>query len=408
MPQLLDRARTGTDTTVTAADAPPPAEIRARDIVCFSHDWTGDPLSKTHLMRLLAKHNRILWVNSIGYRAPTASARDVKRAFRKLAAAVAPVREVEPNIHVLNPLVIPAYGKASIRRLNQKLLRFQVKSAMRKLRFQRPMNWVFNPAAGMIAGTLGEEQLIYYCVDEYTALSGVPTQSMAQIEAELLRKADLVVVSADRLLQAKKRTNPTAVLVRHGVDFTHFRKALDPSTVVPAEIVSLGRPLIGYFGLIASDWIDLPLLCHVAENLPAASIVMLGKTTMDVSALAKYPNVRLLGRKPYESLPAYCKGFDVALIPFPINEATLHSNPLKAREYLAAGLPVVSTAIPEVEVLNCCRIGRNPQEFVEQIRQALVEPGPSAQRSELMREHSWEARLADVSHHLQAITGRQD
>src|SRR5690242_2448946 len=88
-----------------------PADIlHGRDILCFSHDWTGDPLSKTHLMRLLARDNRILWVNSIGYRTPSASRADLGRAFRKLAAATQPIREVEPNIFVVNPLAIPAYG----------------------------------------------------------------------------------------------------------------------------------------------------------------------------------------------------------------------------------------------------------------------------------------------------------
>src|SRR5690349_1718406 len=90
------------------------ARLRGRDILCFSHDWTGDPLSKTHLMRLLAKENRILWVNSIGYRAPTVSTADVSRIFQKLAAATRPITEVERNIFVLNPLAVPAYGRASI------------------------------------------------------------------------------------------------------------------------------------------------------------------------------------------------------------------------------------------------------------------------------------------------------
>src|SRR5438034_9234015 len=93
--------------------------LRGRDIVCFSHDWSGDPLSKTHLMRLLARENRILWVNSIGYRAPTVSRADLGRALRKLTAAVQPLQEPEPNLFVLNPLVVPAYGSAAIRAVNR-------------------------------------------------------------------------------------------------------------------------------------------------------------------------------------------------------------------------------------------------------------------------------------------------
>src|SRR3954453_22166870 len=85
--------------------------LRGREILCFSHDWSGDPLSKTHLMRLLARDNRVLWVNSIGYRAPHASGRDLSRAAKKILAAATPLAEPEPNIHVLNPLVIPANGR---------------------------------------------------------------------------------------------------------------------------------------------------------------------------------------------------------------------------------------------------------------------------------------------------------
>src|SRR3954453_2100111 len=96
--------------------------LRGRAILCLSQDWSGDPLSKTHLMRLLARDNRVLWVNSIGYRAPTASQADLSRALRKLAAAAGPVREPEPNIYVLNTLAVPAYGRPAIRALNRGLL----------------------------------------------------------------------------------------------------------------------------------------------------------------------------------------------------------------------------------------------------------------------------------------------
>src|SRR5437763_12426897 len=135
-------------------------------VLCFSHDWTGDPLSKTHLMRLLARDNRVLWVNSIGYRTPGLNKADVGRLWRKLTAARQPLREVERNIFVLNPLAVPAYGMRAARALNRWWLRRQVRSAMRKLRFSRPINWVFNPAAAVLARTLGEEVLIYQCVDE--------------------------------------------------------------------------------------------------------------------------------------------------------------------------------------------------------------------------------------------------
>lgn len=384
--------------------ARPGRVLAGRDMLCFSHDWTGDPLSKTHLMRLLAKENRVLWVNSIGYRSPSlGSKRDLGRIVAKLKAVAEPIREVEPNLFVFSPLVIPAWGNPALRRLNARLLRWQVRRAMRQLRFRRPLNWVFNPAAGVLAGQLGEERVIYYCVDEYTAFKGVDTTALAEIERGLIDKADLVVVSAEKLLASKRSPHAPTVLVRHGVDFDHFAKTLRPETVVPPEIASLPRPIIGYFGLIADDWVDVPLLVHTARSFPTGSLVLLGKTTMDVSALAAEPNVHLLGRKPYSDLPAYCKGFDAAVIPFPVTEVTLNANPLKAREYLAAGLPVVSTDIPEVRVLPHCRIARSPDEFVAELRTALEKPGPQAEISESVRDESWAARLADVERHLAPI-----
>src|SRR6187399_2803491 len=111
----------------------PRNKLRGRDILCFSHDWTGDPLSKTHLMRVLAKDNRILWINAIANRMPTTSSKDVSRIYKKLKAFTEPIREVEPNIFVLNPLAFPSYGNKSILKINQRFLAGQVKKAMRKL-----------------------------------------------------------------------------------------------------------------------------------------------------------------------------------------------------------------------------------------------------------------------------------
>jgi glycosyltransferase involved in cell wall biosynthesis len=373
--------------------------LRGRNILCFSHDWTGDPLSKTHLMRLLARENRVLWINSIGYRTPGVNKADIGRAWKKLRAARQSLKEVERNIFTLNPLAIPAYGFKAARAINRLWLRRQVKNAMRHLKFDDPINWVFNPAAEVIAGKLGESLLIYQCVDEYSAFSGVVSTAIASMEERLLRKSDLVIVSADRLLQSKAKFNPHTVLVRHGVDYSHFRRALDAATKIPEEIANLPRPIIGFFGLVA-DWVDVDMMAAVARHFSAGSLVVLGKATTDITPLRNTPNVHILGRKPYQDLPAYCKGFDVALNPFRINELTLNANPLKVREYLAAGLPVVSTDIPEVAVLQQCRIGRNQQEFVRQIELALERPGPQVEISEAIRAESWEARLEEIEGHL--------
>jgi hypothetical protein len=166
---------------------------------------------------------------------PTTSSKDINRIFRKLKSFTEPIREVEPNIFVLNPLAIPAYGNEIVRQFNEKFLVSQVKKAMRKLDFKTPINMIFNPAAGLLAGKIGESELVYYCVDEYTAFTGA-SKGLKEIEEELFKRADLVIVSAEKLLDYKKQFNRNTFIIRHGVDFSHFRKALDDKTKIPDEI----------------------------------------------------------------------------------------------------------------------------------------------------------------------------
>ncbi len=372
--------------------------LRGQDILCFSHDWTGDPLSKTHLMRVLSKDNRILWINAIANRMPTASTKDVKRMFTKLKKFTEPVREVEPNIFVLNPLAIPTYGSSLVRSFNQKFLLSQVKKAMRKLKFERPINMVFNPAAGLLAGKLNESEIIYYCVDDYTEFTGVAS-GLKEIEEELFRKAGLVVVSAEKLFDDKKKYNENTQIIRHGTDWKHFRKSLDDATEIPAEIKNLPKPIIGFHGLLA-DWVDFELIKKIAEKYKDGSVVLIGKIAVDaeqkVKVLNDVKNVHFLGRKPYEELPNYCKGFDVALNPFVINDLTLAANPLKVREYLAAGLQTVSTDIPEVRILKHCLVGESHEHFIEQIENALNNPIEKEIISDEISHESWDAKVDEL------------
>ena len=370
----------------------------SRDIICFSHDWTGDPLSKTHLMRVLAKDNRILWINSLANRMPTTSSKDVKRVFSKLKRFTEPVKEVEENIFVLNPLAVPSYGGELVRSFNRRFLLSQVRKAIRQLGFENPLNMVFNPAAGLLAGKLNEDKLIYYCVDEYTAFTGV-APGLKEIEEDLFRKSDLVVVSAEKLLDDKKKYNENTHLIRHGTDWTHFRKAVDGKLEIPEEIRDLPRPIIGFHGLLA-DWVDFEGLRAVAEHFSEGSVVLVGKVAVDaekkIKVLDGVSNIHMTGRKPYESLPAYCSFFDVGLNPFIINELTLAANPLKVREYLAAGLNVVSSDLPEVRILDHCITYDDRAGFIRGIEDALALQTPRSVISDSIRDESWEAKVDEL------------
>ncbi|HLM45904.1 MAG TPA: spore coat polysaccharide biosynthesis glycosyltransferase ExoP [Myxococcaceae bacterium] len=376
--------------------------LRGRDLVVFSNDWDGDPLSKVHIMRILSKENRVLWVNSIGNRAPKANAHDLQRIWRKLSSFTEGIREVEPNLFVLAPLAIPFYGSEAVRMANRELLRVQVKRAMKQLRFQRPISWSFLPASAPVSGTLGEEFVVYHCVDEFSAFSDTNGRHIAELEERLLRKADLCITSAERLRENKAKMNPNTVLVRHGVDYQHFVKACDASTAIPEDIANLPKPIIGFFGLVA-DWVDQEAIIATAKAHPEGSVVIIGKVAPDCDAYAlkAVPNIHLLGRKSYASLPGYCKAFDVALMPFTVNELTLNANPLKVREYLAAGLPVVSTDIPEVRKVGLCKMATSTEDFVRKVDECLAEgPGPSRERAERIFHESWDARVEEIRGHV--------
>ncbi len=372
--------------------------LRGRDLVVFSNDWDGDPLSKVHIMRILSRENRVLWVNSIGNRAPKANAHDLNRIWRKLASFTEGIREVEPNLFVLAPLAVPFYGSEAVRALNRTLLRAQVLRAMRQLKFNKPISWSFLPASAPVSGRLGEEFVVYHCVDEFSAFSDTNGRHIAEMEEQLLRRADLVITSAERLRENKARVNPSTVLVRHGVDFNHFVKACDPATRIPDDIANLPRPIFGFFGLVA-DWVDLEAIAATARAHPEGSVVVIGKVApdADVSALKAERNIHMLGRKAYADLPGYCRAFDVALMPFKVNELTLNANPLKVREYLAAGLPVVSSDIPEVRKVGLCKLATSTEDFVRKVDECLAEgAGPTRARAERIRHESWEAKVEEI------------
>jgi glycosyltransferase involved in cell wall biosynthesis len=306
---------------------------------------------------------------------------------------------VANNISVFAPLVIPFHGNRAARWVNRRLLAWSLRRACRKLGFQKPITWTFVPSSADVAGSLGERLLIYHCVDEFSKFTGTDEAAIGGMEQGLMEKADMVVVSSTRLYETKQRYNPNTFLVTHGVDVAHFRKACLPAVEAPADCADLKHPVIGFFGLVA-DWVDLEVVRHLAASRPQWSLLLIGDVQTDTSALRELSNVHLLGRRSYASLPAYCKAFDVAILPFVVNDLTEAANPLKLREYLAAGLPVVATPLPEVlKLSSLVRMARTPGEFLEQVEGLLNEGkrGPDPAVSVLMERESWDQKVEDLS-----------
>jgi glycosyltransferase involved in cell wall biosynthesis len=374
-------------------------ELQGQDIICFANDWDSDPLSKKHIMTRLARQNRVLWVNSIGTRNPQASAHDLRRASEKLWQSFSGYKRVADNIFVFSPIAIPFHGNSLAHRVNRAWLSWSVRHISKQLGFRDPITWTFLPTAAGVAGSLGERLVIYHCVDEFSEFTGTDKQALLEIERQLMRRADLVIVSSQPLLEAKRINNPNTFLVTHGVDVEHFRKACDRETTVPQDIAQLREPVIGFFGLVA-DWVDLKLLRFLALARPRWSFALIGKCDTDARILEGLPNVHLLGKRNYRDLPAYCKAFRVAVLPFAINALTIAANPLKLREYLAAGLPVVATAIPEADRLRrLVRTAATDQQFLEQIDALLAEGsgGPQIAISRAMDHESWDEKVSELS-----------
>jgi glycosyltransferase involved in cell wall biosynthesis len=379
--------------------------LEGRDIVCFANDWSGDPLSKKHIMRRLARHNRVLWVNSLGNRSPRANVRDLRRIFDKLQRFAGGLYQVEPNIHVLSPLAVPSYRSPMMRRLNEVVVGATVRGAMKRLNFAKPIVYTFVPASAWVAGQLGADRVIYHCVDEYSAFDGAGRDILA-LEEELLLRSDLVITCSEPLLESKGKINSNTILVRHGVEHEHFARACDDDTVIPDDVARLPRPIAGFYGLVA-EWVDLEALDEVARALVGGSLVIVGDiNNADRDGLARLHarhNVHFLGRRPYDELPGYCKAFDVALLPFKKNELTENANPLKLREYLAAGLPVVATDIPEAVALvdRGVYLAGAPSSFAARVIDALRDgPGPRRARSRAMADESWDAKVEEIEERL--------
>ncbi len=371
----------------------------APGIIAFAKDWHEDPTSNHHVLRELAKSRRVLWLNSVGTRTPKlSSGRDLGKIRRKLGEFARGPVNVENDLWVFSPFAIPMHHNAAVRRMNRAILRATIGVLRRRLGLDDFHLWTFLPNVADYVGVLGESLSVYYCVDEWSMFAYLDRGETEAAERALLAKVDCVFAINAELAERKRARNPATHLAPHGVDHALFARALDDATVVPADIAALARPVLGFYGTLR-DWVDLDLVADVARARPNWSIALLGQQLDDVSRVAGLPNVHLLGRKAHVDLPAYCKGMDVGLIPYRIDERMKFVNPIKLREYLSAGLPVVSTPVPEVRRYDhLCSIADGAPAFIDAVERALASDSPERkkERSAAMAVETWPMRVAAV------------
>lgn len=372
-------------------------------VVAFANDWSTDPTSKHHLMRLLALRTPVLWIETTGMRRPTVtSAADWRRVVAKLRRMGGALRPGTTGLTVLSPPALPFPTSAIARRLNGWLYQRTVRRAMRQLGWtEAPVLWVYVPTPARYLTWLPARGLVYHCVDRWWAFDDYDSWEMLACHEILCRRADHVFASSLELKADCDKLTTKVTYVPHGVDWEHFHKAINSDVPRPADIPDNGRPVIGFIGLI-DTWIDLDLLSAVARAHPEADLVLIGASRVPLDALTALPNVRALGRKPFSELPAYLRTFAVSLVPFRLNDLTLAVNPIKLREYLSAGVPVVTTALPELlpfRGVTGVDVVDTQAEFVAAVSRLLASPMSSSGRvalSESMRNESWEGRLGSM------------
>jgi glycosyltransferase involved in cell wall biosynthesis len=379
-------------------------------IIYFGNDWNAENrTSSHHIAARLAKKHPLLYVDCPGLRAPKASGRDVKKLVKKLRQAAALPRKVgEQTWHMVLPQ-FPFRRLPLAPELNRELGALLVRRAARHLGMERPLLWFAVPHPGILLGKLGERFSVYYCIDDYSALPDVDKTQIQAMDRHLTEKANQVFVSAQTLFDAKSGMNPNLVYSPHGVDVEHFGRAASDSLAVAEPARKLGHPVIGFFGLI-EGWIDLELLHFLAKSRPSWTFLLLGRVAVDVSALQKLGNVIFPGPQPYGDLPSWAKAFDVAIYPGGQNEFVRNANPLKIREYLATGKPVVSVSSREVERFRgVVRIANTQEEFLHEIDDALANDTAAAReaRLKMVSTMSWDARVDEVMARVEATMAGQ-
>ncbi|MBI5865079.1 MAG: glycosyltransferase [Planctomycetes bacterium] len=372
--------------------------ISGRHIVCVASNWSEPPTGKHHIMRRLARDNSVLWINYHASRAPRICWADFQHALSRLRESAAPPPSGCGDLRAVTPLLVPWPTLSLARRYNALRLNRTVRNTCDGR--TRKQLWLFTPDVPEIIHGGDWERVVYCCVDEFAAFSGVNAKLVAELERRTMAAADTVITTSPPLYEARRSKHPNVHLVPHGVDFEHFARARPlRGHGVPADVADLSGPVLGYFGLIG-DYVDVELLANVASRRKHWNLVLIGDVRADVSRLTKLSNVRMLGRRAYEDLPAYCAAFDAGLIPFRASRLSHAVNPIKLREYLAAGLPVISSPMPAVaDYQPAVQFAATPDELV-----AAVERLPELRESSQVRriqdavaQESWDVRVEQLS-----------
>ena len=375
-------------------------------IVLATADW-DHPLwtNKQHTaVSLAALGHRVLYVESLGLRPPRKGTADLPRILKRLRRVARPPRQVQRGIWVWSPLVLPGASHPLARRLNRVLVRGGLQLMRRWLGLQNSILWTYNPLTLEVLSLTSFAASVYHCVDRIQAQPEMPEGRIERAEQQLCSGATAVFTTAPELQRSLEPLNPNTHLFGNVADFDHFASAWQYPRPGPAELMTLPKPRLMFIGAIDAYKLDLVALNQMARQRPDWSFVLIGPIgeadpSTDAGALCSCSNVHWVGPRPYEELPNWLAHADVALLPLQLNSYTRNMFPMKFFEYLAAGVPVVATAIPSLERFrdSALLVAPGADQWESAISQVLQGQGPDRSvRIALARRHTYRQRTQSM------------
>jgi glycosyltransferase involved in cell wall biosynthesis len=378
--------------------------VRRRDIasfdgvVCFGGvDWWYHNRGhyEIQMMREMSERLPVLFVNSIGMRVPAVreGAMFRRRIARKLRSLRRGLVTVRPSFAVLTAAALPGSAGTLARR---HALPLQVRRAARRLNIEKPLVWVAVPTVADALDRLPAAGLVYQRTDRFESFIAADSAQIAALDMKMKRRADLTLFCSRLLYEEERAACRAAAFVDHGVDYDVFAAAGDGLVPEPPKAAALPRPRAGFVGSMEEHTFDAELFRSVAERLPRVHFVLVGEWTL-ADGRCRLPNVSMLGKRPYEQVAAYMAACDVLIMPWNRSPWIQACNPVKLKEYLAVGRPIVTSPFRELDTYpGLVRVASGEDDFVAQLEQALRDPGNPLPRRERVRRETWTAKAERV------------